>query len=474
MKIRILLFVLFAFILNNTTFAFSDKKEGIGLTTHYSEAKKFQAVAVNTSPLSDQTQLKDLLTKIQKSNLQKSSDCKAALFLAGATEYGDEAFSVAAHGYKILHLAKTHYVMLKLLTRGKAVGTTIANCKKELKDRPIDVLILSGHGRPDSIKFGEGDSSSHFYSEKDVKGADFALLEGATRIILDSCSTGKGLAQKIASVQTRPVIAPITNNRILDTVFIYCCEEHGVTMKSSSEKSETITRAFQKKGAKIEEKEAHCKLVDLHEFYKEQFAWHLDKAEKGDLLAQTLVAQAYKEGSGIEQDDRKAVKWYQELAKSGDANALCNLGVCYSIGKGVKQDYKKAVFYYAAAAAKDHAEAIYDLGICYSRGDGVEENDEEAVQWFEKAAHLGDENAQCILARCYLEGIGVEENPQVAFQWFEESAERGYAEAQYMLGDCYYYGDGVEKDLQKAIEWYTQAAKQGDEEAQYRLEQIAY
>ena len=47
----------------------------------------------------------------------------------------------------------------------------------------------------------------------------------------------------------------------------------------------------------------------------------------------------YRNGQGIPEDAKTAVKWYRLAAEQGDENAQLGLGVMYFVGEGVKKWY---------------------------------------------------------------------------------------------------------------------------------------
>ena len=47
----------------------------------------------------------------------------------------------------------------------------------------------------------------------------------------------------------------------------------------------------------------------------------------------------YRQGRGVPQDDKQAVKWYRLAAEQGHGNAQGNLGNMYASGLGVLKDY---------------------------------------------------------------------------------------------------------------------------------------
>ena len=81
-------------------------------------------------------------------------------------------------------------------------------------------------------------------------------------------------------------------------------------------------------------------------------------AERGDAVAQRIVAFAYDAGdSGLQHDSREAVAWFQKAAVQDDARAQRQLGVHLKTGDGVPADPTAALEWFKKAAAKGDAAA---------------------------------------------------------------------------------------------------------------------
>lgn len=56
------------------------------------------------------------------------------------------------------------------------------------------------------------------------------------------------------------------------------------------------------------------------------FYWFKQAADRGDIYAEELVADAYAHGRGTQPDPALAVQWWRKAVDSGDANARVHLG----------------------------------------------------------------------------------------------------------------------------------------------------
>jgi TPR repeat protein len=117
--------------------------------------------------------------------------------------------------------------------------------------------------------------------------------------------------------------------------------------------------------------------------------WFQLAAEEGYASAQYYLGQMYRNGRGVPQDDKAAMKWYTLAAKQGYADAQYNLGVMYEKGRGVSQDDKTAVKWYKLAAERGDADAQYNLGVMYAFGKGVPKDYVYTHMWGNLAASNG-------------------------------------------------------------------------------------
>ena len=181
------------------------------------------------------------------------------------------------------------------------------------------------------------------------------------------------------------------------------------------------------------------------------------QAEKGDRVAQNILGDCYRSGTGFAKDTAQAVSWYRKSAEQGYAKAQNNLGACYEGGVGVEQDFVQAVFWYRKAAELGFADGQTNLGVCHATGKGVAKDFVQAVSWYRKAAEQRDAQGQFNLGTCYEDGTGVAKDVVQAVSWYRKSAEQGFAKAQLNLGYCYQSGDGVAKDMVAAYALWSLA-----------------
>jgi TPR repeat protein len=192
-----------------------------------------------------------------------------------------------------------------------------------------------------------------------------------------------------------------------------------------------------------------------------------DGAEKGNAVAQRILANAYLNGDSVKADAAEAAKWFRLAADQNDALAQLALGMMCAEGEGVARSKAEAAKWYRMAAEKGLVEAQVNLSNLYSRGEGVPQDDAEALKWMRKAAESGDILGQANLGFALLEGRGGPKNALEAVRWLRPAAYGGSMDASYRLGLMYAEGEGVEKDKEAALVWFTRAAERGHRDANY-------
>tara|TARA_Y100000588_G_scaffold388686_1_gene489508 strand:+ start:1850 stop:2476 length:627 start_codon:yes stop_codon:yes gene_type:complete len=126
----------------------------------------------------------------------------------------------------------------------------------------------------------------------------------------------------------------------------------------------------------------------------------------------------------------------RKKAEQGDADAQVNLGVMYRNGEGVSQDDKEAVKWWRKAAEQGNAEAQWLLGREYDSeyfGSGVLKNDKEALEWYRKAAELGHAKAQFSLGGWYASGRVVTKDSVAEYAWLSLAAFFGGSKGIAMM-----------------------------------------
>lgn len=202
------------------------------------------------------------------------------------------------------------------------------------------------------------------------------------------------------------------------------------------------------------------------------FSFALERAEKGDSVAQTLLGVLLSRGLGVKEDLKAAADWYGLAAESGDGEALYELGRLALEGRGVEQDFGRAADLFQKAADSGHAVAARELAYLLLEGKGREKNAMLAAAYLRRSAGLGDMDAQYTLAGLYVEGVGLVANQVQAARWYGAAARNGHVGAQVEYAIMLFNGRGIAKDEGAAVHLFRAAADADNPVAQVRLARL--
>ncbi len=200
------------------------------------------------------------------------------------------------------------------------------------------------------------------------------------------------------------------------------------------------------------------------------------QAQQGeDAYVMLYLAECYRTGRGVEQDDQKAFYWYSKSAELGCAEAQNEIAeYCYSWGKGVEHNMAAAVQWYKKAVDQGYVPAMFNLAWCYEHGAGEEKNLTKAFEYYLKAANHGYERAMVKVAVSYAGGLlGETQNKKAAFYWSLKGAYRNNKESQYNLAWIYENGEGANQNLYLARYWYQKAKERGEPRAESKLAELS-
>jgi len=226
------------------------------------------------------------------------------------------------------------------------------------------------------------------------------------------------------------------------------------------------TKCYQQMKAKNSSEEAKNKCGLCRETYPRRGTPKVIKrlrkwVNKGKAWAQTMLANAYEMGEGVQPSCEQARHWFELAVKQGDPMAHAGLGYLYQHGHGVEQNYKKAVALYRVAAEEEEPGAQNNLGWMYRDGLGVEQSYEQAIVWFQRAAAHGDMQANYNLGFLYYNGKGVAKSYKNALDCYMAASSAGHAKSMYNVGNMYDDGHGVTQSHERAITFWKQAASHG-------------
>ena len=222
----------------------------------------------------------------------------------------------------------------------------------------------------------------------------------------------------------------------------------------------------------------------MFDFVKSQdvMEWVQAGVDRGDPEFVHALGDCYWTGTGVEVDNKLALKLALEAAKSGYEPAkdsvfgiLEYLSIDETFSLDEPEEFDELEKYLSSLAERGEAKSAFELGNLYMADWHGKENPELAFKSFKTAAEQPDGVPSWTyqLGYCYYEGYGVKENPEEAFKWFLQSAKRGFVLAMEVVSECYREGSGVEKNLEEAEKWLTRYEektasfedKEGDDES---------
>lgn len=188
-------------------------------------------------------------------------------------------------------------------------------------------------------------------------------------------------------------------------------------------------------------------------------------AESGEAIAQLRLGMRYRDGDGVAQNYREALRWYRRCADQGDPEGMDNVGYMYLKGWGVPVNFEIATGYFKASAAQNHPQGLFNLGNSYFSGQGVEQDYVLAIAAWREAAVRGHQHAKWRLATLYAAGEGLPLDRVKAEKLCERLAREGHVNGMLLLGELL----ALRGDIPAANRWWTKAAEQGSAGAEALL-----
>ncbi len=135
-------------------------------------------------------------------------------------------------------------------------------------------------------------------------------------------------------------------------------------------------------------------------------------------------------------DPKAAVDFLGRAAAAGSPEAQFELAKLYERGTGVAQDEEKALELYRAAAGQNFADAINDLGFLhYQGGLGLPADPGKALRFFERAADLRHPQAQFNFAALIDDGHIPSKGPEDAAKYLYDALRSGSRDVLNLLSE---------------------------------------
>ena len=146
-------------------------------------------------------------------------------------------------------------------------------------------------------------------------------------------------------------------------------------------------------------------------------------ANAGDAFAYYVMGNLY-DFAFEQRNPEYAFECYKVAADNGVAIAKYNLGIAYRDGLGVAQDQKRAIRPLREAAQEGVVHANYALGRMHYEGIGVAQDHKQAKRYYELAIESNCELSPHALGIAYFEGYGVPQHDVAAYLLMKSSQQR--------------------------------------------------
>ena len=189
-------------------------------------------------------------------------------------------------------------------------------------------------------------------------------------------------------------------------------------------------------------------------------------ATLGDPHAMAVLGIMASNGDGtVKKDNVEAVRWYQRAAELGDRKAMYFLANAYRDGVGIEKNEAKALEWYRKGAELNSPACMTGVGEAYQNGAGIQQSYPDAIRSYQTAIKANETHAMENLAGLYFSGKGVDKDLAKGVSLLKAAAALDDSKAMYALGVYYSNDDSPQKDMTLANSFYRDAAARGNEEA---------
>lgn len=171
----------------------------------------------------------------------------------------------------------------------------------------------------------------------------------------------------------------------------------------------------------------------FHRFFKQGLAQLEQLAGQGDAFAGGLAARIYFSGTGVTEDDARALDLARRAARAGSTEAMRVLGQAYRRGIGVTADVAQAAAWWRRGGEGGHTFCMMWYAQMLLNGTVGETDRATGLSWLERAGELGNAWAILDLGRTYDEGWwGLPRDERKADYWkrkalaFDDQEARGW------------------------------------------------
>lgn len=204
----------------------------------------------------------------------------------------------------------------------------------------------------------------------------------------------------------------------------------------------------------------------LSKHYSEAFEYIESKAYEGSAKHQYILGQIYSFAGEYyhyaSKDKTKAAYWWNEAVKQNYITAYNNLANAYMYGTGVKQNERKAIEYYRKGAEGGCDWAQRNYGDLFMNGVEVKVGSHKEKITYTKHCTGYLKSDEVDITEWNYKSLG--------YKRYWDSTQQDYVYYRYEEVDDYKVI--LHKDIEKAKYWWRKAAAQGNEVAKERLQKI--
>jgi len=179
--------------------------------------------------------------------------------------------------------------------------------------------------------------------------------------------------------------------------------------------------------------------IQIRQFLQKEYANKIEYLEKGAINRNPdlafLLAECYRYGIGVEQNEKMAISYLEEASKNGHGESMTLLGL-----------------------------VLIDLS-----------RFQEARNWLEKASNRDVSSAMFMQGMIYnmpVDFAPFKANKTEALKWFQRAAHLNHAESYYQIGKIFEDGNGIERDVKKASESYMRSSDFGSKNGTEALKRL--
>jgi hypothetical protein len=188
-----------------------------------------------------------------------------------------------------------------------------------------------------------------------------------------------------------------------------------------------LTNLAQKVGTPTTPEDAFARAKFLKEHIqnpddeKEALKYLVMSANQGLPKAELLLGSLYESGEAGEKDMSKALALYRKAAEAHEPHAGCRIADMYREGRGVPQDQEEMAKWLRGDAEQGCAGAQYKLAIYAELNNDIP----QALDWFRRAGTNCAPQAQSALGDRLSEGFSVPRNDAEAYMWYTLASRAG-------------------------------------------------